>query len=243
MRLDTVRLRLGLPPRHYPASEGAPACLAYLDALWSLWLDGTAGIDVSALTSRLLALPSGTDLLGEPAVTLLRAVVTDDRIPFSASLADVIAAMLDSAAALTEDPRLDAQWWARVERFRPDVRTPATRLRAALRRAAADPATADPVEIAVLSARAAAGGLSSADLAAALGEYLATRTPAEKGAMFRILGAVMQLSYPDDAGQAQAVDLQKLYLELLAPHFDVPPEPADPPAPPSSPPRRRATRS
>src|ERR1017187_3286665 len=85
--------------------------------------------DPSSLTVRLLGwLPEGP--LGAEALTVLRAVVTDDRIPLDGAIVDTVADIVAATQGLTEDPSLTADWWARVERLRPDVRGPWVRLRA-----------------------------------------------------------------------------------------------------------------
>jgi hypothetical protein len=85
--------------------------------------------DLTTLTVRLLgSLPEGP--FGAEALTVLRAVVTDDRIPLDGAIVDTVADIVAATQGLTEDPSLTADWWARVERLRPDVRGPWVRLRA-----------------------------------------------------------------------------------------------------------------
>jgi hypothetical protein len=187
VRLDTLRLYVGLTPRYLPLTAGAPSCLRYLDALWELWSQPPADGDLTTLTVRLLgSLPKGP--FGEEALTLLRAVVTDDRIPFDGAIADTVAEIVAATHGLTEDPRLTADWWARVERLRPDVRAPRVRLRAAVRR----PDT-DPVEVAVLMGNTAASGVSPEDLHAITWRWLGRRAPEEVSSMLRIVDGVLRL--------------------------------------------------
>jgi hypothetical protein len=219
VRLDTLRLHFESAPRHYPLSGGAPSGRRYLDALWELWSEPPGDDDIPTLAGRLLTtLLSAADPLSEAAVTLLLAVVTDSRIPFGEPIADAIAGILAAAPALYEDPRLPADWWTRVERLRPDLRTPPGRLRAAVRRQ-----DADPIEIAVLCGQAAASGLCPEDLAAVAGAWLASRTTAQTSAMFRILEGVLRLAAID---QGRSYDE---YLLALARQLAIPPEKPPPP--------------
>jgi len=214
VRLDTLRLCLELAPRHYPLAAGASSAQRYLDALWELWSGPLAGDDLPALVGRLLTTVLATaDPSGEAAITLLVAVVADRRIPLTKPVADAIAGILAATPALCEDPRLPADWWTRVERLRPGLRTFPARLRAAVRRP-----DADPVEIAVLCGRAAASGLGPEDLAALTGTWLASLTTAQASAMFRILEGVLRLAAID---QGRSYDE---YLLALAPRFRVAPE-------------------
>lgn len=206
-RLDTLRLYLGLPPRYFPLSTSASACRRYLDALWALWSDLPAGDDVSVLAGHLIRAifpaPDGTQAKGsgggpvsESAITLLIAIVHDDRIPLSGPIAGLIADACAASPALLDDPRLDQDWWRRIEIFRPELREPAARFRAALRQR-----DADPVEIAVLLGKAVGGG-ARADLIAIARPWLAIRTPAEISAILRIIDGVRQLSAGGDRGPA-----------------------------------------
>jgi hypothetical protein len=209
VRLDTLRIRLGQPPRHYPFGQGVPACLEYLDALWALWTASPTDVDVPELTVRLLRLPKGVDPLSEAAVTLLRAVVADDRVPVTEAVVGAIADVLALASALADDPRLPVDWWARVERLRPDLRTQAGRLRAAVRRAQAGPGAADQVEIAILCARAVISGCGADEVAAIAGPWLASLSPAVRTATFDIIDSVLRL---DSAENHRSYDDQSAAL-------------------------------
>jgi hypothetical protein len=217
VRLDTLRLCLGLPCRHYPVTGTAMACLAYLDALWNLWLAEDTDVDIQALTIRLLVLPTGADPLGEAAIALLKSVVSDDRVPFTGPVADVIAGLIDAVPELAADPRLPADWWARVARYRSEIRTPADRLRAEVRRARTNPEAADPVDIAVLCGRAAADAMPAADLLAVVGDYLASRSQPERAAMFAIVQSVLLLADTSQASSQEQAALGELEQRAAGP--------------------------
>jgi len=190
VRLDTLRLYLGLTPRYLPLPLGAPACERYLKELWQLWSQPSVDADVTALTCGLInSVQDAADQFGEAVVVLLRGVVTDDRIPLDQDIAGAIAGVLAAKAALIEHPSLTLDWWARVERLRPEIRTPAARLRAAVCRE-----DADPVEIAVLCGRSAASGLSPEDFAAIAGPWLVRRPSAQVGPVLVILEGVLGLA-------------------------------------------------
>lgn len=182
-RLDTLRLYLDLRSSHYPLDGGEPACLEYLNALWDLWSLPPIATDITTLTVQLLGtLLPGPDPLSEAAVTLLRAVVDDSRIPLSEPIVDAIAEVLPFAPELADDDRLTVAWWTRIERLRPGLRTPAARLRAAVRQPDADPA-----DIAWLCGRSAASGVPAEELAEMAGQWIARHPIAVRDAMFRIV--------------------------------------------------------
>ena len=226
VRLDTLRLYLDVRSSLYPLDGGEPACRGYLDALWDLWSKPPVAADVPALTVQLLGtLLPGPNPLSEAAVTLLRAVVADDRIPLSEPIADAIAEVILFAPELADDPRLTAPWWARVERLRPGLRTPSTRLRAAVRNP-----EADPVDIIVLCGRSAASGVPAEELARIAGPWLTRHPPEVRGWMFHMLEGQLGL-----AGAARNHPYDE-YLLTLASLLAIPGD-----QPPSGP-RRRARR-
>jgi hypothetical protein len=209
VRLDTLRLYLRLAPRHYPVAAAAPPCREYLSELWTSWLAPPANRDVALLTARLLTMPPpGLDPVSEAAVTLLYEAVTDDRVPFSAAVADAVAEVLAAEPRLTEDPRLPPGWWTRVEHLRPGLRTPQARLRAAVHRA-----DADPVEVAVICGRAAEAGTKPEELDELLAEWLRGRTAAERAHMRRLAEAVFALirARAQDAGSLPAAELGSVF--------------------------------
>lgn len=217
VRLDTLRLYVGLDPRYLPLTIGASSCQRYLAALWEQWSQLPTDKDFTTLIVRLLgSLPEGS--FGEEALALLRDVVIDDRIPFDRVVADAVAGIVASRG-LTDDPRLTEDWWARVERLRPDVRAPWVRLRAALRR----PDT-DPVDLAVLMGHTAASGASPEELHRITGRWAASRTSAEVTAMLRIVSGVIRLC-ADPLRLASCDE----YMVSLARLFDVPEEQRPPP--------------
>lgn len=200
VRLDTLRLYLELAPRHFPLA-GAPLseCRDYLDLLWDLWSRAPIGEDFPVLVSRLVValLPvpgSPGQAPVDQLVTVLLAVVGDDRIPLDQAIADLIAGACAAVPALLDDPRLTADWWTRVEHLLPALREPSARLRAAVRQPGAD-----PVDVAVLWGKAAAGDADRQDLLSIACPWLADRTPAEISAVLKILDGVLGLA-PDGAG-------------------------------------------
>jgi hypothetical protein len=207
VRLDTLRLYLGLPPDRYPRAAGKASCERYLDALWDLWSEPDVESDIQRLAVRLLAAARAeyADPLGEPAVTLLQAVLDDDRVPLGADIAGAIAGLLAETPGLIADHRLTESWWTRLERVHPDIRTPAARLRAAVHRPGADPA-----EVALLIGQAASGGLTQEQIATIVGAWLSARRGHQGEAVFRIVEGVVQL-----AGAANGRDYDE-YLMILA---------------------------
>lgn len=211
-RLDTVRLYLGLNARYLPLARGALACRRYLEALWELWSLPPVEEDAGPLTARLLGdLTAARDVLSaDAAVAVLHAVVTDNRIPLDDTIADAIADVLGTVPELAEDPGLTQEWWVRVERLHPEIRTPSARLRATVGRP--DP---DPVEIAVLCGRSAASGLPPEELLKVTGPWLAGRTDAEIDAILQVLDGVLRLAA--EPGQSRSHDeyLQFLVRQLM----------------------------
>lgn len=198
-RVDTLRLYLGLRPAHYPLDGGSESARRYLNSLWAAWSLAPADEDVSLLTVWLIAAVFGgtrrypraaVDPQTEFAVTLLSDVVTDRRIPLTRQVADAIASAVAMAPGLHADPRLSPEWWARIERLRPDIRTPEARLRAALRQTAPP---IDPAEIAVLAGKAVLDGRAVEELAAVIGPWLARHPQAVRDALFRIIEGVVRL--------------------------------------------------
>jgi hypothetical protein len=196
VRLDTLRLYLELVPRYFPRTGAAVACRRYLDALWDLWSESPARDDVTVLAPRLLgtllAAPGSglalADPFAESAITLLLAVVHDDRIPLDRALADAIADTCTAVPWLLDEPRLTAEWWTRVERLCPGIRGPSARLRAAVREPAADPA-----EVALRWGRAAANGTGHEEIISTIGPWLTERTPTEISAMLKIVDSMLSL--------------------------------------------------
>ena len=212
MRLDTLRLYVGRGPRFLPLTAGSSSCRRYLHALWEQWSKPPADDDLGTLTVRLLGSLPG-DSFGEEALEVLRAVVTDSKVPFDRAVADEVAAIVD-ARGLAENPGLSEDWWARVERVRPDVRAPWVRLRAALRRP-----DADPVDVAVLMGRTAASGASPEELCRITRRWIAGRASSEVPAMLRIVSGVIRLC-ADPLRLASCDE----YMTSLAHLLDVPEE-------------------
>jgi hypothetical protein len=203
-RVDTLRLYLGQRPAYYPLGAGSVPCRRYLDALWAAWSQPPAEADISALAARLLeAVFGGTERFNQPAtnpysdsaVTLLREVVTDDRVPLSDLVARAIARIIAAAPDLAGDPRLTPDWWVRVEQLLPGLRGPAAQLAAAVRQTA--PA-ADPADVAVLCGRAAADGVAATELAATVRPWFDRQSPRAREAMFLIAEGVLRLAAPEN---------------------------------------------
>lgn len=212
VRLDTLRLYVGRGPRHLPLTAGPSSCRRYLHALWEQWAQPPTDEDISALTVRLLeSLPKNSS--GPEALEVLRAVVADGMVPFDQAVADAVAAIVDKDG-MADNPGLTEDWWARVERVRPDVRAPWVRLRAALRRP-----DADPVNVAVLMGHTAASGASPDELYRITGRWVGGHKPSEVSAMLRIVSGVIRLC-ADPLRLASCDD----YMASLARLLDVPEE-------------------
>ena len=219
VRLDTLRLYLRLDASHCPLTATAPPMKRYLGALWDLWSEPPVNVDVTTLTCRLLDSARRTPgPLGKGFLELLRSTVTDDRVPLNEEVADAIATVVSATEGLADHPALPPEWWSSVERLRPDIRTPAARLRAAVRRD-----DADPTDVAVLCARSATSGLAVEEIMEIMAPYLARRTTAETAAMFGVLEAMLGLAA---AGQESSYDG---YLSVLARCFGVAHEKSPPP--------------
>lgn len=256
IRLDTLRLYLTRPVR-LPL-DNAAECLRYLGELWALWSRPPIEADRAVLVSRLLsraarqlASAPSRECLVDGAVVMLRDVADDVRVQLSREVGTGIAAVLMAAPELMADPRLEEDWWARVERVCEGVRSPKARLAAALR----DPA-ASPEDIAVRMGHAAIGGMSAEEMLALTGQWLASRESRELGALLQIAEGVLRLypaaSQAGGPGQASPPGLLDpvRYIshlaELLPPpgpgpkHAPVPAQqPGQPPEPPPSWSRRR----
>jgi len=239
-RADTLRLYLGRPPAHHPAHAGTTLVGGYLDALWTVWSELPADADSTALTLLLLSAVFGpadwfgppsrdpvdwvvspdpvipVDPLGAFAVMLLLDVVLDDRVPFNAVIADKVAEIVSANPALLRHDRLTSDWWARVERLRPDVRDPARRLRVAVREAVAraDQDGAQDREevagVAVLSGLTVAGGsLTVEELAAIIRPLLDRQPPQNREALFRVISGTLRLEADRNGGQHAERDLAR----------------------------------
>ena len=199
--VDTLRLYLAMKPVSYPLNAGAALCRAYLDALWDAWSRPPAGADSSALAVRLVEGVFGPDPEGRPlasahrdaAITLLHEVVTDDRVPLSEPVARVIGRVIDASPGLADEPRLTPSWWARIDQVLPGLRTPQSRLRAAVRRAGREPTASDRVEIALLCANAAADSTAQ-EVAAVIQSWFSEQPAAVRSAMFRITEGALRVA-------------------------------------------------
>jgi hypothetical protein len=216
VRSDTLLLYCGLPPAGYPVTGRAADCRAYLAALRDAWSAQPAKDDADILTARLLTgvfcSPPGFPReapRGEPALVLLRAVVSD-RAELAVVVANAIAEVLQAAPYLYADPGLSQDWWVSVERIRPDVRTPMVRLRAAV-----GAPVADPTDVAVLIGRAAAAGDDYAEIAGIVGGWFARYPAGEQRAIFRVVQAVAELAA--SRRRASAGDLADLAARLGLP--------------------------
>lgn len=210
-RLDTLRLYLRLDASHCPLAATAPPMKRYLGALWDLWSEPSVNVDVTTLTCRLLdSARRAADPLGKGFLELLRSTVTDGRVPLNEEVADAIATVVSTTEGLADQPGLPPDWWSSVERLRPGIRTPAARLRSAVRRD-----DADPIDVAVLCGRSATSGLAAEEVVEIMTPYLAGRTTAETVAMFGVLEAMLGLAA---AGQDSSYDE---FLSLLAPCFGI----------------------
>jgi hypothetical protein len=199
--VDTLRLYLGLKPVYYPLDAGAGTCRAYLDALWSAWSQPPTEDDASALAVRLLdgvfgAEPHGQSPVSayrEAMITLIYEVVTDDRVPLDDAVAGRIGRVIDASPGLVDESRLTPQWWDRVERVLPGLRTPQARLRAAVSRVSRAPTSREQVEIAVLCASAAASD-PVPEVAAIVKPWFAGQSAAVRASMFRIIEGALRLA-------------------------------------------------
>ena len=203
IRQDTLRLYVGLPARGLPLTGPGPTCRQYLDALWELWSQPPLDADRAGLTVGLLqgvhALLEGFSIPGlvDGVVELLRSVVADDRVPLTGDVAEEIAILIAGLPLLMTDPRLNADWWARVERIRPGVRAPDIRLRAAVK-----DRDASAVDIAVHMGEAAGGGLPPEELLAITAHWFGDgRSITETAAMLQIIEGVVRLRRGDAIGQ------------------------------------------
>jgi hypothetical protein len=207
--LDTLRLYLALPLRDLPSAGDAQRGAAYLDALRDLWSQPPASDDSQALAVGLIA--AAVQQRREAAL-VLQALVTSWRIPLTAAMAEALARILLTTPGLADDPRLDEDWWERVERVRPDIRSPGARLRAAVL-----DLDADPVTIAVLMGRAASG-ISPEKLYQTTRDWLHARPRAEVELMLRIVDGVVRLS----RGERQVASPNS-YMSALSELLDLPP--------------------
>jgi hypothetical protein len=216
VRVDTLRLYLALPPEHLPIVTGVAATRRYLDALWDVWTESLPETDIALLTSRLLASIVANPRYDDVIAVLLHAVGTDQRIPLTEPIAEAVSGWLGKAPRLIDNPRLTPDWWTRIERFRPDIRSSAARLRRAVR----DP-EADPLDIAVLTGKTAASGLPARELIAITAEYVGRQRADVTRAMLLVVEGTLRLTAA--TGQAGAVDNDE-YLTDLAQLFKVPRE-------------------
>jgi hypothetical protein len=199
--VDTLRLYLGMKPVSYPLDLGAVPCRAYLGALWDAWSRPPAATDTSALAVWLIDGVFGPESKGHPlanphgeaTITLLCEVVTDDRIPLSDPVARSIGRVIDAFPSLADEPRLTPEWWARIDQVLPGLRTPQSRLRAAVQHAGREPVASDRVEIALLSAAAAADS-SAQEVAAVIRSWFSEQPVAVRSSMFRIVEGALRLA-------------------------------------------------
>ena len=209
-RVDTLCLYLGLRPVHYPRNAGSASCRRYLGALWTTWSEPSAEADISTLAVRLLdAVFGGTRQFRQPAfnpyhesaVTLLREVVADHRVPLTDEVTRAIARIITTTA-----PRLDSgsllapDWWDRMEQVRPGLRDSVTQLAAAL---AQESPAADPFDVAVLCGKAAVSGRAPDELARMVLPWFARHPPQVREAMFRITEGVLRLADPADDSKCE----------------------------------------